>query len=68
APESAIRGIAPRPLLCIMANGDPAGKSVCDNSGANSEKMTLQDGHELTNSRQQAANAARDFFVRHLGN
>lgn len=68
APESAIRGIAPRPLLCIMADEDPLGKSVCDNAGANVEKMTLHDGHELTTSRQQAANAARDFFIRHLGN
>lgn len=68
APESVIGGIAPRPLLCIMANGDPAGKSVCDKARANSEKMTLTDEHELTNSRQAAANAARDFFIRHLGN
>jgi len=68
APESAIRGIAPRPLLCIMADEDPLGKSVCDNAGANAEKKNFPGKHELTNSRLQAANAARDFFIRHLGN
>ena len=68
APESAIGGISPRPLLCIMADGDPLGRSVCDNAGANAEKKNFPGQHELTNSRQAAATAARDFFIRHLGN
>lgn len=67
-PQSAIGEIAPRPLLCIMASAESAGKSVCDRAGANAEKKTFQDVHELTNSRTLAANAARDFFIRTLQN
>lgn len=67
-PSLAIAQVAPRPLLCIMASGDSAGPAVCNNAGINSEKLTLQDGHELSTSRVQAANAARDFFIRHLRN
>lgn len=66
-PSLSIGAVAPRPVLCIMATGDSAGPAVCNNAGPNSEKMTLQDGHELSGSRVQAANAARNFFIRHLG-
>jgi len=51
----------------IRATGDAAGPAVCNNAGPNSEKLTFPDEHELSNSRVQAANAARDFFMRQLG-
>lgn len=66
-PSLAIRDVSPRPVLCIMATGDAAGPAVCNNAGPNSEKLTFPDEHELSNSRVQAANAARDFFMRQLG-
>lgn len=66
-PTARIRAVAPRPVLCVHTqdNADFSGV-VCDNVGSNGTKKAFAGDHELVDFRDQVAEDAAAFFVKHL--
>jgi pimeloyl-ACP methyl ester carboxylesterase len=64
-PQSSIRAVAPRPVLCISTqdNSDFSGTVCAKNAG---ENKVLSGGHELEGMRGQVVELTEAFFAKHL--